>query len=171
MAKRNWQQICQIKDYHTRLAISLTTDPELLACYERGFPHLFTDGKDEGPLCVPLSALMEAAQACEDPGFEEYNRHFCLVLSRESNNPYLHLPEAHRLGSGYDTGDIPKDILEQFVGQKAQAGLVVSYHGEKYLVIEIDFDGGAPEIGSTFTEPPGVHAMILTPAQLVALDK
>jgi hypothetical protein len=171
MAKRNWKQICELKDSHTRLAISMTTDAELLACYERGFPHLFTEGDDEGPQYVPLSAIMEATQENEDPGFEEQNRHFCLILSRNCGNPYLHMPEAHKLGIGYDAGDIPKDILKQFVGQKAQAGLVVTYHGEKYLVIEIDFDGAVPEIGSTFTEPPRVYALTLTPLQLVALDK
>lgn len=57
MLKRDWSSIAKLIDVHTRVAISLATDPEILKCFERGFPNLFTEGDDEGPFKIPLPSF------------------------------------------------------------------------------------------------------------------
>lgn len=171
MPKRSWAMITGLSDLRTRVAVSLVTDPEILACFARGFPHLFIEGDDEGPLRMPLSALMEAAaEYCRQElggDDEEKIRNFTLVFAGE-RYPHLRIPIA------FDWGDCdpdpPQAVLDQLVGQKAQAGLVVEYEGRRYVVLTIDFVN-PPKIGSTITEVPQVISISLVDAEFVALDK
>lgn len=98
MSKWNWLAIAEIPDDRTRIAVSLATDPKILSCYARGFPHLFTEGDDEGPLRIPLTALMESAAEYSleqwDSETVEQDRHFALGLAFEKN-PHLNIPIAH----------------------------------------------------------------------------
>ncbi|MBT3817127.1 MAG: hypothetical protein HOG08_02155, partial [Candidatus Magasanikbacteria bacterium] len=170
MPKRNWVAITQLQDDRTRVAVSLATDPEILAYYAHGFPHLFTEGDDEGPLHIPLSALMQAAfehsqKEYPDPkpsNLWELDSNFSLSAAVEVN-PALNIPSAyewHCEGSVEVAPRVPEEIMQQFVGQKSQAGIVIVYRGKKYLVCTINFHGNEyPEIGSFFKHPPELDTL------------
>ncbi len=183
MPKRNWAAIAQLDDYRTRVAVSLATDPEILACYAHGFPHLFTEGDDEGPLRVSLSALKEAAfeysrKQHPDPkpsNLWELDSNFWLAAAEEEN-PQLRIPTAFGWECpGADQSEplsAPEQIMRQFVGQKAQAGMVVMYKGKKYMVYTIVFNCDEyPEVGSVFEYPPELDSLTLVDADFIALDK
>ncbi|KKP59565.1 MAG: hypothetical protein UR53_C0001G0065 [Candidatus Magasanikbacteria bacterium GW2011_GWC2_34_16] len=175
MSKRKWKAIARLSDNRTRIAVSLATDPKILACYERGFPHLFTEGDDEGSLHVPLSALMEAAeefsrdQYPDEPQFWTIDRHFTLDFAGEY---YSHLRIPNTYMWEWEEDEIPDYVINQLAGQKAQAGLVVEINREKYVVTSITFDGDCPvEIGEIFQTPPPVVAIHLCLVDFIALDK
>lgn len=184
MPKRNWTAIANLSDSNTRYAISQVTDPEILACYERGFPHLFEEGDDEGPLImpppVPLSELMEAAAEhtrSENPDsskqsldWQENDRHFGLVMAANIEDRF-DLPVAFSWGPEAEYPAVPLGILEQFVGQKAEAPLMINYRGKSYVVVNAMWTGQAPKIGIKITEVPEIHLLMLTDANLIALDK
>ncbi len=175
MPRRNWAAICQIQDNRFRTDVSLATDPYVLDGFVRGFPELFfTDKEDEGPLRVPLSALMEAAyefssaEYPDEPEHWEVDRHFGLIFAGNIG-AHLDIPIAHSFGEEYD--DVPPSISEGLKGQSAQAGMTVRYLGELYIVTDITFAEGYPKIGETFKEVPAVDRVKLALAEFVALDK
>lgn len=172
MFKRNWLAIAQVQDYHLRLALSFTEDRKILAGFAQGFPHLFLEGEDEGPLRIPLSALVEASYRCAQLDFPdpsplnlwEIESHFRLSGTMEVCPPVAHEWEK--------PSPIPPEILSQFVGMKAEAGIVVNYRGRRYMVWEVDFthiDG--LQVGSVFESPPELDYLSLVDANFVALDK
>lgn len=180
MPKRNWVAIAQLSDTYTRVAISLAKG-EILACYERGFPHLFTEGDNEGPLCVPLSAIKEAAfkrarnNYPDDPFQQEFNSNFWLSDS-VGDDRELEIPIAFEWecpGSSTEhPPPIPEEIMEQLVGQRAQAGMTVVYRGQQYMLYNIIFNWGElPQVGSTFEFEPQLDYLSLVEANFVALDK
>lgn len=172
MLKRNWVAIASLADYRTRVAVSLATDAEIIACYQKGFPHLFVEGDDDGPLQVPLSVLMEAAAEYSrtDWGSDlsEIDRHFSLGLAF-AKNPQLNLPVAFQWGDVYPVP--PESVLKQLVGQKAQAGMTVMFEEKKYVVLNISFARDYPAIGSEITKAHLVYDISLVDAAFVALDQ
>ncbi len=172
MAKRNWAAIAQLQDRYTRIAISLAEDPKLLACYERGFPHLFEEGCDEGALRIPLSAMLEAAGKFIQDFFGVANwltrRHFQLCFGFQG------LPShAHKVAATtkivFEEGPVPQPLIDQLVGQKAQAGLLIEVDGITYLVTDIGFTEGDPEVGSIIDKPPTLTQLELVDASFFDL--
>jgi hypothetical protein len=175
--KRNWAAIAGISDQRTRIAVSLVDDPEILAGFERGFPHLFVEGDDEGPLKVPLSALKAAVGDYSQKQYgsnpSEVNREFSLDLAFEVCSD-LGIPiefQWYRFENGPNEKETLTFLLGQLIGQKAEAGMLVTYRGKRCMVLTIGFDV-IPVIGSVFTEPPTeVREIILVDAEFIALDK
>lgn len=176
MPKRNWKAIAAIQEYFLRVAISLTTDPATLAGFAKGFPHLFTDGEDEGHLYVPLSALKAVAYEYARNNSDrpeltaERDANFCLCNARHGH-PEFDLPRAFTWG--VDGDKIPPSVLEQLAPQKAQAGMTVEYMEEQYLIFEMDVpdDGeGAPKIGGVFNKSL-TNMISLVSIKFVALDR
>lgn len=179
MSKRNWLAINQLYDYHLRLAISLCSDEELLAGYQQGFPQLFMEGEDEGPLRVPLSALRETAAlhaaqqiAGVDPVVAS---HFYLTWGWESY-PSLRLPVLP-VNFG-DEVPIPDNFYHQLQMWEFRAARHITYLGVKYLTAFIDFDWeivkmepGGHSIISYETVPIGsICTMRLVRAEFIDLD-
>mgnify|MGYP001591402446 CR=1 FL=1 len=178
MSKRNWVAIAQLSDTYTRVAISLAKG-EILACYERGFPHLFIEGDDDGSLCVPLSALKEAAfEYARKNTFEslwEYDSNFLLAPLAEEGSQ-IEIPIAFEWRCSGDCGleppPIPDGIVEQLIGQKVQAGMKIMYCGKQYMVYTIVFRWhDRPQVGSTLEYIPELDYLSLVDANFVALDK
>lgn len=173
--KRNWAAIAGLSDERTRIAVSLVTDPEILACFERGFPHLFIEGDDEGPLKVPLSALKAAAEEYSRDMYgsdaSEVDREFSLDMASDEI-PHLDIPIEFEWDANDETDEeeVLDFLLGQLVGQKAEAGMIVTYRGKLCMVLTIGFDV-SPDIGSVFTEPPEAHEIILVDAEFIAFDK
>lgn len=167
--KRNWMEINRVADPNTRLAVSLAKDPEILACFERGFPHLFVEGDDAGPLCVPLSVLMEAAEEKSkmdwpnDPHVWEWDRHFSLGFAFYGNR-HLDIPVTFRWSDG-----VPLEVRQQLVGQKVSAAMRITYCDKKYLVLNIDFVQDLV-IGSVIVDPPELNSLEVVPAECVNVD-
>jgi hypothetical protein len=162
--KRNWTEICKIEDKNTRIAISLANDSTILGKYEKGFPECFMEGDDEGPLKVPLSALMRQAEeysATHWSNYIEEDRHFCLT-----NNI---IPISFEWTSHHGVNDHPQAILEQLKGQRAQAGMTVMWCGKRHMVLYISFDK-TPKIGEILTEVPTIGQIMLVDAEFVDLD-
>lgn len=181
MPKRNWTTIAQLADERTRTAVSLARDPDLLACYAKGFPHLFTDGDDEGPFCIPLSILMAAAyeysrreNSHRGQREWEHDSHFSLGAAARQNSDVV-IPSAFKW-CAYDCPDEALDaelapILDQFVGQKAQAGILISYKGKQCMVYNIIFTEDELELGSIFKTPPAIDFLDLVEVDFIDLDR
>lgn len=120
---------------------------------------------------IPLSALMNAAEqySREDQGLghEEEDRHFTLQFAANQSSLFM-VPVAFAWEHDREP---PAEVVWQLVGQKAQAGLTVTYRDKQYIVLNIEFAGDLPQIGSIFTEPPQVQSLALAEARYVALDK
>lgn len=176
MPNRNWPAIAEIKDYHFRVAVSLTTEVEILEGLAKGFPELFMAGDDQGPLRIPLSALMEAArkfsveQHPDEPHFWEEDRHFTLSWASQYH-AQLDVPVAFHWGTDGTDLEPPPEVLQQLIGQKAQAGMQVSYGDRRYVILNLTFRDEVPEIGSELKELPNVGDIQLVEAEFIALDK
>lgn len=130
------------------------------------------------PVKIPLSALMDAAEARsrEDWNKEKFwtaDRHFALTLAghRHAN---LRIPIAYSFGVDKEGPNLPSQVLEQLIGKKAQAGIVVTYRGIRYLVVAIDFSGDdSPPIGSIIDKKvvDNISSLSLAPAELVNLSR
>lgn len=170
MPKRNWKAIEELNDPRTRNAIFYATDPEILACYAKGFPHLFNEGEDDGPRQpIPLSAMREAARAFDEMDgndFTEKDAHFHF----SKLDAAVHVRPTYRFTDDGDE-EVLKSISYQLVGQKAQAGMKVSYLGREYVITTIFFVGEEPEVGTTFTEPPDIDFVDLIDPASIDLDK
>ena len=174
--KRNWAMICQLKDPWMRIAVSLAMDESTLRGLQKGFPACFVEGGEDTPLCVPLSALMAAAEvsslSSEENAFcASRDKHFWLDMAFNLY-PHLSIPISHSWCEAKGT-PVPDGVLQQLVGQKAQAGLMVQWAGKTHLVINICIDDkeGSPEIGSVFTKQPVSDELRLVEARFLALDK
>lgn len=129
------------------------------------------------PVRIPLSALMDAAEeySREDSGYEERlvvaDRHFALNFAGHKH-AHLSLPVAHRFGD--DGHALPGVIMDQLIGKKAEAGIVVTYHGKEYLIVSICFNGdNSPPIGSVIDRDvlKKIDSLLLAPAELVNLNR
>ncbi|MEK7607011.1 MAG: hypothetical protein AAB444_02355 [Patescibacteria group bacterium] len=170
---RNWKNILQLPDTRTRIAVALTTDPEILACYRRGFPNLFLKEGDSGTFCVPLSALMAAAEDYSRATYPNYpkawnqDRNFRLGFAAEAY-PHLRLPVAFQWTE--PNGHPPADVTAQIVGQRAGAGMSITLAGAQYRVVDIAFLE-TPEIGMIINGLPIIESLSLVKAEYIALDK
>jgi hypothetical protein len=183
MPKRNWSAITQLKDQNLMMAIALAKDPEILAGFILGFPQLFTVGEDNGPLIVPLSLLKKAAFEKSKKDFPEptpknlweIQSQFSLDISAE-DNPQLRIPsilywECPNLDESLYP-PIPAEIMSQFIGQKAQAGMTVMYCEKRYMVYNMTFHRMEEhDIGSIFTREPTLNYLSLVDINFIDLDK
>ena len=170
MLKRDWSSIAKLIDVHTRVAISLATDSEILKCFELGFPHLFTEGDDEGPFKIPLSILKQAATevAVEELGDEEFEGNFWLHLAM-AKYPHLTIPISHEWDLDHE---VPKQVLNQFVGQTALAGIVITYLDRQHIVLSMNLCSGQEfVVGSVITKPLKIDDMQLVLLDYVEVDK
>lgn len=171
MPTRDWTTICQLEDGPTRLAISLANDPEILAGFAQGFPHLFKEGDDEGPLRVPLSALQEAAYEfarehySDSPECQEHDRHFSLA-SVLDKHAHLRIPASHWWNEDKMP---PQSVLDQLEDQVGRACMPVEYNGVQYLVLDIAFASVIPA-GQKLAKIDSVGQMILVLPEFVDLD-
>lgn len=144
--RRNWLVIAAISDYYTRVAISLATDPELLARFKSGWPECFQEGEDTGSLRIPLSVLRAAVEdayreppeSCSGDMIEtlEFALCFWLTVAREKF-PELDLPII-AFGEGQDA-DIPQGVADQFVGQTPKDVIKLTWAGNDYIVVWANF--------------------------------
>ncbi len=176
MAKRNWLAIARISDPYFRLSVSLTTDPKFLDELHSRWPELFLKGEDEGPLRIPLSALVAAArEEMAEDGVEwasenDHLVHMHLHLAGERHS-HLDLPVAHRwdLGLG-DSPDIPKLVIDQLQHMDPTKPMQVKYDGQNYLVIKLHsqlHEDGTLNVNGSHPEDRWVY---LTPLECVDLD-
>lgn len=192
MPKRNWQAICNLSDKYTRIAISLATDPEILACYQRGFPQCFLNDDEEEVLLIPLSALVAAAREASleeyrgDPSVYDYadnDQHFDLS-NGWSLYPHLTIPIAFKCPCAFDEPvDLPmqESLRSQFRGQVYQAGMTLTTEaGHRYMVLDCHFPYRRKEPGGKYKELLAIGEPIenipstdfsLVDASFVALDK
>ncbi len=170
MLKRDWSSIAKLIDVHTRVAISLATDSEILKCFELGFPHLFTEGDDEGPFKIPLSILQQAATevAVEEYGDEEFEGNFWLHRGGQKY-PHLNIPLSHKWDLD---NEVPKQVSDQFVGQKALAGIVVTYLGRQHFVLNMVLSSRQEfVVGSVITKPLRFDELYLVLLDYIDVDK
>ncbi len=168
--RKNFNAIAALgpNEYHLKCAV-LLADGETLRSFEKGFPHLFEDGDDSGPLCVPLSLLKQAAyeRLKNDEERSEAEAHEIAEFDLESAD--LGIPVAFQWGE--DTNeDTPEGILGQLIDQRAGAGMKVEYRDRAYIVLSVVFEGRDPRVGAVFRRKPRVRYLSLADAAFIDLN-
>lgn len=152
MLFKNWPQICEIENPIMRLWISYEENQATLSKVQLGFPHLFTDTREEGKTGpFPLSHLRrlmneydlksEHAKVCE---WEEEAQ--CSECRHYSRLPDFPVPIL-----GISVERIPKEIWDQLkthFGSDIQPGMYFPYKlyeinhlGETFYLGDIDLLG------------------------------
>ncbi len=171
MSKRNWVAINELENYHFRVLVATTDDAEILAGLERGFPELFLAGEEAPLYPVPLSVVQSRAREFSmreypDEKCWQEDQHFILCWGTCDD---LDIPTAFTWDA--DNEEIPPEILQQFMGQRAQAGMTVVIDDRRYLVWFIAFKVGEEiKPGDTFESPPKLDRLDLVDADFVDLE-
>lgn len=161
---KNWQEICRVKDELLRLLVATTNDAYILAGLEKGFPELFCAEASE--LRVPASALRERARAYSRREWNDSYIEFDVELDWYHVLDEFNIPTA--LAWGYDMGRVPRELLEQLVGQRFEAGLTIIYKGVRCLVVSIDDHAG--RLHEVIEIAPETEYLILAPADCFDLN-
>ena len=164
---RNWKQICSLTNDMLKMLVALATDEYVLKGLKQGFPELFSDQPTE--LLVPASALRQRSREKamqdwpdSDEALKEDTEFWQLVVS-EFDLPSIHLGENNRTV-------VPTEITEQLIGQKVAAGMHVSWHNERYLVVGLDCGEGRV-LGQVIEyQPMEIEFIVLVPAKLIDLN-
>jgi len=169
MPNKNWQAICKIADPNFRLLLATTKDPYILAGLEVGFPELFSER--EVPLRVPASALREAARQWSR-GYNNEDTY----LEEDGEICWTHILDRFAIpilldatSSDYGGVNIPKDMAQQLVGQRYEAGLSVTYRGMCCLVIDLGIEEKV-NVHNMITEVPTIEWIRLIDADHVDLN-
>ncbi len=172
MFGRNWGAICH-SDEPLRTVISSATHDQVLEAFSKAHPDLFKKGKDEGPLYVRLSTLKKASREYaetqhDDPGRHVEDSNFTLNYACQMGRDELSIPTAFYWEGEPKHEDYPQGLVDQLIGQKAQAGMVVTHHGRKHMVMNIEFYDKVT-VGETFKKAPAVRFLVLVDAEFVDL--
>lgn len=172
MPKRNWVVIAKLEDPYLRISVSISTDTKALEGYMRGFPHLFEEGEDEGPLRIPLSNINDAAREWAQSDCSESMKFWDYC---ESSRPLWDLPGKTQLESpvsvewiGDDVNKIPKNVLKQFIEQDPDEGIIIAFGLSIYVAIHVEYE---EEVKGPFTEPPKLKSLSLVDVRYIAADK
>lgn len=168
--KKNFNAIADLGSdlYHLRCAI-LLADDKTLRFFEKGFPHLFEEGDDSGPLYVPLSLLQETAYNKLKTSGEYPDAEAQRIAHFDLESADFDIPLAFQWGA-HTNNSTPDGVLDQLIGQCAGAGMKVQYRGREYVILSVVFEGQDPRVGAMFRRKPRVRYLSLADAAFIDLN-